>query len=917
MKRKAILYFVICCIQYALSWGQSAEELLRQPSLYEKNGIQYKSRNWFMVSGPKVDVYFTDDNQALGEITARFAEEAYYHFANYFDYKPFGRFRILATENPLVYQEITGSQPEELLKVSGTTRLHKNLGVVWFAGNQNEYAKFVRSEIAKLMIEEMFYGGEFSNTVQNKILLYLPPWYLGGISAYVGEGWSATDEQKMRSFANHDLIELSLRNDGSPRERLVHKSYWHFVAKTYGVSKISEIIYMTRLTRSVEAGIIAVLGLRLDALTTKWLDYCKTQFSDNFHDPMNFRLVELDLTSAKQRLVTATISPNGDNIAFITEHNGHFRINVYQPKTGKIYNTKLTAGTATDEKIRLYEHYPIAFSKDNQILACILPKKNYPELIFYYLESGAIERINLESEIQGVRSIAWGTGNKLVLSAYKSGKTDLFLASPGKALARLTNDFYDEVEPVFSPDGKEIIFSSNRISDTLDFNFHKHCFDLYSLQLAGKLIHRLTNTPVYDERYPQFIDTTLVYLSNESGIFNLKHRNGNYLTNYSNGFEAISTSKRGFLGESYYEGKKILYLRDSLDLTTDLKWIPLPIVEDMVLSAQLLFRKKQSTIPVETILKDASDTTEIITADPVEVKDSTHKKESAKYYVFDEEDTVVVRKERKVPLNKPKKKKENKSEKPKIQPFDINLVKISRPQVGLPTAYIYEVGTRFGFHQLIRPGNIPLSLDFRLSFKDPQNRHRLMAGFMPFIDFRSSILYLQYRYLARRIDYTATVSKTSRFFKDNLIRYNDITTTGTISYPFNRFHRVDLSANYSFIQRYDLKLNDAANLDGSYQTSSLLLEYRYNRVLRKDNFVRRGIWLRLSAQPTYSITESKILFTTLKADLRKYTSFLNHIVLVTRFNAGVSLGEHRQRFLLGGLDNCWNCKTNNSGDFSP
>lgn len=66
---------------------------------------------------------------------------------------------------------------------------------------------------------------------------------------------------------------------------------------------------------------------------------------------------------------------------------------------------------------------------------------------------------------------------------------DIFIANPdGSNLKRLTDSYGYDAECVFSPDGKKILFTSDRDGD----------LELYEMGLEGKNVKRLTNSPGYD-----------------------------------------------------------------------------------------------------------------------------------------------------------------------------------------------------------------------------------------------------------------------------------------------------------------------------------------------------------------------------------------------------------------------------------
>jgi hypothetical protein len=127
-------------------------------------------------------------------------------------------------------------------------------------------------------------------------------------------------------------------------------------------------------------------------------------------------------------------------------------------------------------------------------------------------------------------------GSKLILSGVKNGQTDLYLLTiAGNALEQITNDIWDEHDPTFGLNDEMIIFTSNRMNDTIFENsvnqkFENQLFDVFTLSLKkskkskNKLLicNRITDTPFENETKPQILEKNLYsFLSDKSGTMNL------------------------------------------------------------------------------------------------------------------------------------------------------------------------------------------------------------------------------------------------------------------------------------------------------------------------------------------------------------------------------------------------------------
>jgi Tol biopolymer transport system component len=96
------------------------------------------------------------------------------------------------------------------------------------------------------------------------------------------------------------------------------------------------------------------------------------------------------------------------------------------------------------------------------------------------------------------------------MSAVQKGESDIFVFNlRTRTYDQITKDFYDDLQPRFINNGKAIVFSSNRVNDTLDIDKRgllpfDNNFDIfyYDYVSRSKALKRITNTPAFNETNP-------------------------------------------------------------------------------------------------------------------------------------------------------------------------------------------------------------------------------------------------------------------------------------------------------------------------------------------------------------------------------------------------------------------------------
>lgn len=96
----------------------------------------------------------------------------------------------------------------------------------------------------------------------------------------------------------------------------------------------------------------------------------------------------------------------------------------------------------------------------------------------------------ITDEMGDARQPAWSPdGKQIAFTSYRDGNFHLWTIAPdGKQLTQLTSGTFDDREPHWSPDGKRLVFASDRSGN----------YDLWTIELATKKLDQLTHDPAND-----------------------------------------------------------------------------------------------------------------------------------------------------------------------------------------------------------------------------------------------------------------------------------------------------------------------------------------------------------------------------------------------------------------------------------
>ena len=150
---------------------------------------------------------------------------------------------------------------------------------IYYDGSHVNLERQIKAGIANVVLNELIYGSKITAKIKNSTLLTLPDWYLNGLISYLSEDWSTELDNYVKDGILNKNYEKFNRLSGTDAVYAGH-SIWKYIADKYGEDKISNIIYMTKISSSVESGFLYVLGTSFKSFTRDWYSYYDKKYYD-------------------------------------------------------------------------------------------------------------------------------------------------------------------------------------------------------------------------------------------------------------------------------------------------------------------------------------------------------------------------------------------------------------------------------------------------------------------------------------------------------------------------------------------------------------------------------------------------------------------------------------------------------------
>jgi hypothetical protein len=518
---------------------------------FGKNRIQYQNFNWTYFDFERYRVYSYQGGGEISKYVSVSVNKQLPLLEKKLDYQSEEKISILVYNNQNDFKQSNlGLSSDEQTNIGGVTKIIGNKMSVFFNGSHAELDVQIKAGLAQILINQILYGGNAREMVRNSTLLNLPAWYVKGLVSYVSEGnTSYTDNYTYDAIKNDHLSHFN-RLEGKEAVLAGH-SLWAYVVESYGEAVIPNLLYMTRVTRSPDNAFLFVLGVSLSNLVYDFTDaYNRRLFinKDTLRkSPINNNSVLKKYKTTRQ-YYQLKVSPDGKQVIYARSELNQVR--VYLKTVGENKQKRLLKFGPKVEQLPDYNYPLLGWHPNGDIVFMIYEKKD--QLIIHTVDIEKNEKVirNLPG-FEKVNSFSFSPdGKKLVISAVKKGKgqSDIFVFSLNtSAIEQLTNDIWDDNNPVFIKGNKQVVFESNRVGDTIKatddakyfYKINKN-MDLFMAQypFTNKAMVRVTNTPETNETQPQIFNNNYIcYLSEKNGIYN------RYIAEFDSAISFVDTTE--------------------------------------------------------------------------------------------------------------------------------------------------------------------------------------------------------------------------------------------------------------------------------------------------------------------------------------------------------------------------------------
>ena len=438
---------------------------------FGKNKVQYRNFDWKIYKAPHFDLYYYADEEVLLEKVASFAESAYDRLSREFDFQ-------IQEPTPLIFfathsafeqnNVILNFIPEGVGAFATPGRFRMVLPVDL---PDSRLMALILHELTHIFQYHILYQGSLGKAIASRP----PTWFIEGMASYMAKDETTGAKMVLRDAVVNDEIPPLTEGDvgGYFAYRIGHAAF-DYIEETYGKEGFRDFLLEFRNTIGSQVGKAVKRAFNVDpedfdADFRRWLrkkylpELLKTGEPRDFGRPFK---VEKGLPSIG---LSPTSSPSGDLVAAFSSERGDVDISLFDAKNRR-WLRNLTKGFSHDYQYLVGQWLTtgpemgrdISFSPDGNTLAVFGKRERGRSLLLIDVLKGGLRKILPLDEVDQELAPAWSPdGTKIAFAANQNGRFDIFIVDvQTEQLTPVTQDDLFDGAPVFTPDGKSLVFSS-------------------------------------------------------------------------------------------------------------------------------------------------------------------------------------------------------------------------------------------------------------------------------------------------------------------------------------------------------------------------------------------------------------------------------------------------------------------------
>lgn len=491
---------------------------------FGRNKVQYDKFDWNVINTEHFNIYYYDDFDEIAKIGANFAEEAYNYLKVKFNH-------VITSKIPLIFYNThshfqqTNTTPGFIPEgVGGFFEFMKGRVVIPYLGSMTQFQHVIKHELVHVFMTNKLYNQLYDHRLPTE---KLPPlWFVEGLAEFWSTDWDTQSEMVMRDAVLYGLF-VNLKNiESIYGSYLMYKEgqkFLKFVAKYYGQEKILNILENFWRFKKFEDVIEFSLNENFDIINEKWEYEIRKEYFPLYSQSYPHLIKSKKITKEGFNFSPRVYNKSGKKeIYFIGNYNGYTSLMKINYDSTKTYNEpEVLIEGERDEMFESFHLLEKSIDVSSTGFVAFINFSQGRDVIHLYSidENKIIQTLSFDNLIR-IKNPSFSKDGKLIVfsATDKKGFNDLFIYDfNNSTLLRLTNDYYEDIDPIFTNDSNKIIFCSDRTD-----GIFKKKINLFELNLNNYEIKYLTyvNANINNPKF-SFDKKEIYFNCDYNGVFDL------------------------------------------------------------------------------------------------------------------------------------------------------------------------------------------------------------------------------------------------------------------------------------------------------------------------------------------------------------------------------------------------------------
>lgn len=434
-----------------------------------------------MLKTEHFDIYYHPEMKDLAERGAYFAEEAYAELQEKFNINILNKIPLVFYSSHLYFQQ-TNTTPGLIPEgVGGFFEFIKGRVVIPFDGSIYQFKHVIKHELV-----HVFTLHKIQRVLKDRRQPSdrMPPlWFTEGLAEFWSTKWDNQAEMLLRDAVLNDYIVPLSEMDRIYGTFLMYKegqNILEYIAEKYGEEKILLLLENFWKASSFEKVFELTIGKNYKQFDEEWLYHLKKKYYPllKYNDPPSAVSKPIIVEGFNMKPV---FHKDGDKkeIFFVGNITGY--TNIYKVELKANAKPKVVIEGERSDNLEAFHLFRTKIDIKKDKLAFITKAGDHDAIHIYDLKDGKIVNTFQFNSLVMITSLSFSPdGNNLALTAIdKSGYSDIYIFNiQTKDLKKLTNDFYDDREVAWAPNGDKIAFISDRTNFGIDGKYNIFTYDV-------------------------------------------------------------------------------------------------------------------------------------------------------------------------------------------------------------------------------------------------------------------------------------------------------------------------------------------------------------------------------------------------------------------------------------------------------